>query len=388
MISSPYMLLPRALTTIITEKLQTSPKGIILYGPRQAGKTTLITEIIRKLNVRTLTVNGDQSKYVDVLASRDGDRLKSLVTGYDLLFVDEAQRIPEIGINLKIILDTIPTVKVVATGSSSLDLASKISEPLTGRVWTYRLYPISMLELSGVYNRFELNTRLEERLVYGSYPEIFSHVGDTEKREYLQNLFDAYLYKDLLELGGIRNSAKIRDLLKLIAFQVGSLVSISELGNALEMGKDTVNRYIDLLEKSFVIFRMPGLSRNLRKEITKMGKIYFYDLGVRNMLIDNLKPLKDRNDTRQLWENFLIVERMKRLAYTQEYASTYFWRTHTGAELDYVEETGGKLYGFDFKYGSKPVKSPTGWRAAYPDASFTCINRDTYLPFVLPEQPR
>ncbi|KKU95365.1 MAG: AAA ATPase [Candidatus Gottesmanbacteria bacterium GW2011_GWA1_48_13] len=378
------MLLPRALTTIITEKLQTSPKGIILYGPRQAGKTTLITEIIRKLNVRTLTVNGDQSKYVDVLASRDGDRLKSLVTGYDLLFVDEAQRIPEIGINLKIILDTIPTVKVVATGSSSLDLASKISEPLTGRVWTYRLYPISMLELSGVYNRFELNTRLEERLVYGSYPEIFSHVGDTEKREYLQNLIDAYLYKDLLELGGIRNSAKIRDLLKLIAFQVGSLVSISELGNALEMGKDTVNRYIDLLEKSFVIFRMPGLSRNLRKEITKMGKIYFYDLGVRNMLIDNLKPLKDRNDT----ENFLIVERMKRLAYTQEYASTYFWRTHTGAELDYVEETGGKLYGFDFKYGSKPVKSPTGWRAAYPDASFTCINRDTYLPFVLPEQPR
>jgi len=378
------MLLPRALTTIITEKLQTSPKGIILYGPRQAGKTTLITEIIRKLNVRTLTVNGDQSKYVDVLASRDGDRLKSLVTGYDLLFVDEAQRIPEIGINLKIILDTIPTVKVVATGSSSLDLASKISEPLTGRVWTYRLYPISMLELSGVYNRFELNTRLEERLVYGSYPEIFSHVGDTEKREYLQNLIDAYLYKDLLELGGIRNSAKIRDLLKLIAFQVGSLVSISELGNALEMGKDTVNRYIDLLEKSFVIFRMPGLSRNLRKEITKMGKIYFYDLGVRNMLIDNLKPLKDRNDTGQLWENFLIVERMKRLAYTQEYASTYFWRTHTGAELDYVEETGGKLYGFEFKYGSKTVKSPSGWRAAYPDASFTCINRDTYLSFVLP----
>src|SRR3989344_2244126 len=384
MISSPYMLLPRALTTIITEKLQTSPKGIILYGPRQAGKTTLITKIIRKLNVRTLTVNGDQSKYVDVLASRDGDRLKSLVTGYDLLFVDEAQRIPEIGINLKIILDTIPTVKVVATGSSSLDLASKISEPLTGRVWTYRLYPISILELARVYNRFELNTRLEERLVYGSYPEIFSHVGDTQKREYLQNLTDAYLYKDMLELGGIRSSAKIRDLLKLIAFQIGSLVSISELGNALEMGKDTVNRYIDLLEKSFVIFRMQGLSRNLRKEITKMGKIYFYDVGVRNMLIDNLNPLKDRNDAGQLWENFLIVERMKRLAYVQEYASTYFWRTHTGAELDYVEETGGKLYGYEFKYGMKTANAPAGWRTASPDASFTFINRSDYLPFILP----
>ena len=378
------MVLPRVLTTIITEKLQTSPKGIILYGPRQAGKTTLITDIIRKLNVRTLTVNGDQSKYVDVLASRDGDRLKSLVAGYDLLFVDEAQRIPEIGINLKIILDAIPTVKVVATGSSSLDLASKISEPLTGRVWTYRLYPISMLELSGVYNRFELNTRLEERLVYGSYPEIFSHVGDTQKREYLQNLIDAYLYKDMLELGGIRNSTKIRDLLKLIAFQVGSLVSISELGNALEMGKDTVNRYIDILEKSYVIFRLRGLSRNSRKEITKMGKIYFYDLGVRNMLIDDLKPLKDRNDVGLLWENFLIVERMKRLAYTGGYASTYFWRTHTGAELDYIEETGGKLYGYEFKYGNKTVRVPSGWRAAYPHAAFTAVNRDNYLPFILP----
>lgn len=380
------MLLPRALTSIITNKLQASPKGIILYGPRQAGKTTLITDVIRQLGVKVLTVNGDQSKYLDVLSSRDGDRLKNLVAGYDMLFVDEAQRIPEIGINLKIIIDTIPSVKIVATGSSSLDLASKISEPLTGRVWTYRLYPMSFLELSHVYNRFELNTHVEERLVYGSYPEIFSHAGDIQKREYLQNLIDAYLYKDMLELGGIRNSTKIRDLLKLIAFQVGSLVSISELGNALEMGKDTVNRYIDLLEKSFVIFRMPGLSRNLRKEITKMGKIYFYDPGVRNMLIDNLKPLKDRNDVGLLWENFLIVERMKRLAYTGGYASTYFWRTHTGAELDYVEETGGKLYGYEFKYGSKTARAPTSWRAAYPDASFTSINQDTYLPFVLPSQ--
>lgn len=381
------MLLPRALSAIITNKLQSSPKGIVLYGPRQSGKTTLITETIRNLGVKTLTVNGDQSKYVDVLSSRDGERLKSLVAGYDLLFIDEAQRIPEIGINLKIILDTIPAVKVIATGSSSLDLASKISEPLTGRVWTYRLYPISFLELDGIYNNFELNTILEERLVYGSYPEIFSHVGDSQKREYLLNLIDAYLYKDLLELGGIRNSVKIRDLLKLIAFQVGSLVSISELGNTLEMGKDTVNRYIDLLEKSFVIFRLRGLSRNLRKEIVKMNKIYFYDLGVRNMLIDNLKPLKDRNDAGLLWENFLIVERMKRLEYSQGYASTYFWRTHTGAELNYVEETGGKLYGYEFKYGPKTTRVPAGWHAAYPDASFTCVNRETYLPFVLKNTP-
>lgn len=377
------MVIPRSLTSIIREKLQTSNKGIVLYGPRQAGKTTLIIDVIKKFNLKTLTVNGDASKYTDILASRDPDKLKGLLAGYELLFIDEAQRIPEIGINLKIILDTIPTIKVVATGSSSMDLASKISEPLTGRVWTYRLYPISFLELTDVYNPVELDAHIEERLIYGSYPEIFSQAGDRQKREYLQNLTDAYLYKDLLELGDIRNSIKIRDLLKLIAFQVGSLVSLTELGSALDMSKDTVNRYIDLLEKSFVIFRLRGLSRNLRKEITKMGKIYFYDVGVRNMLIDNLKPLKDRNDTGALWENFLIAERVKCLAYSQEYASSYFWRTHTGAELDYVEEGDGKLSGYELKYGHKMVHIPTGWRTAYPDASFTCVNRDTYLPFVL-----
>lgn len=375
------MRLPRALTATISEKLQISSKGIILYGPRQAGKTTLITDVISRLGLKTLTINGDQSRYIDVITSRNVDKIRGLLEGYELLFVDEAQRIAEIGINLKIVLDNLPT-KVIATGSSSLDLASKVSEPLTGRVWTYRLYPMSFLELSDLNNREELDVHLEERMVYGSYPEIFSYPGDVQKREYLQNLADSYLYKDLLEFGNLRNSAKIRDLLKLLAFQVGSLVSISELGSNLGMGKDTVNHYIDLLEKSFVVFRLHGFNRNLRKEIAKMGKIYFYDLGVRNILIDNLKSLKDRNDPGQLWENFLIVERMKYLAYTHHSASTYFWRTHTGSELDYIEEEGGHLYGYEFKLGAKTATTPLGWHTAYPKAEFMNINRQNYFSFI------
>jgi endonuclease III len=332
-------MLNRSLQTIVTNALNTTNKGVVIYGARQVGKTTLAFNVLKDLNYKTLSINADQSKYFDVLSSRDVDKLKNLVEGYDLLFIDEAQRIPEIGINLKIILDNFKNLKVIVTGSSSLDLASKISEPLTGRTLTYRLYPISFFELSSFLNKFELETQLDERMIYGSYPEIFSIVGDANKKEYLQNLCDAYLYKDLLELGNIRNSNKIRDLLKLLAFQIGSEVSLSEIGSSLGMGTDTVSRYIDYLEKSYVVFRLSGFSRNLRKEVTKMDKIFFYDLGVRNMLIDNLKPLKDRFDVGQLWENFLVVERMKYLAYTQKPTSAYFWRLHTGAELDYVEDS-------------------------------------------------
>lgn len=377
------MLIPRALISTIIEKFNSSNKGIVVYGARQVGKTTLVGEIIRSLNLKTLTIDGDHNRYLDVLSSRDLGKMKSLLEGYGLLFVDEAQRIPEVGLGLKIILDNIPFIKVLVTGSSSLDLASKISEPLTGRVWSYRLYPISFLESLKDRNRFELNLSLEERLVYGSYPEIFSLVGEKQKWEYLQNLSDSYLYKDLIEFGNIKNSGKIRDLLKLLAFQIGSQVSLTEIGNSLSMSKETVNRYIDLLEKSYIIFRLKGLSRNLRKEVNKMNKIYFYDLGIRNILIDNLKPLKDRNDHGQLWENFLITERMKLLAYTKVYASIYFWRTYTGAELDYVEEKDGKLTGYEFKFGSKTEKAPSGFLSTYPNSDYQYINRDNYLDFIL-----
>src|SRR3989344_3223924 len=322
------MYIPRILTTPIIEKLTSSKKGIIVYGARQVGKTTLVNKIISQLQLKTLTINGDQSRFIDIISSRDLGKIQSLVKGYELLFVDEAQRIPEIGINLKIILDQIPSLKVLVTGSSSLDLASKVSEPLTGRTWNYRLYPISFLELSRLYNRAELDNQLEERLVYGSYPEIFSITAGQQKIEYLRNLSDAYLYKDLIEFSGIKNSSKIHDLLKLLAFQIGHQVSLSELGKSLEISKDTVGHYIDLLEKSNIVFRLKGFSRNLRKEVVKMDKIYFFDLGIRNILIDNLNTLNNRSDSGPLWENFLIIERMKLLAYSQDYASAYFWRTY------------------------------------------------------------
>lgn len=377
------MYIQRAITKGIIEKLKSSNKGIVVYGPRQVGKTTLSNEVIKELGLNTLTINGDQTRFIDTITSRDSRKIESLISNYEMLFIDEAQRIPEIGINLKIILDNFPSLKILITGSSSLDLASKISEPLTGRVWNYHLFPISFFELLTYYSKAELTENLEERLVYGSYPEIFSIKGNQTKREYLENITDAYLYRDLIEFGEIKNSSKIRDLLKLLAFQIGSEVSLTELGVSLGMSKDTVSKYIDLLEKSFVIFRLKGLSRNLRKEVSKMDKIYFYDLGVRNILIDNVKLLKDRNDVGQMWENFLIVERMKLLAYKQEYSSIYFWRTHTGAELDYVEERGGQFYGFEFKWGDKVSKIPEGWIKGYSNSKFKCINKNNFLDFVL-----
>lgn len=376
------MILPRAISTHIKDKLTSTKKGIILYGARQVGKTTLVQQIITELKLKTLYINADQGRFLDILSSRDLSKIVSLTTGYELLFIDEAQRIADIGVNLKIILDNLP-IKVIVTGSSSLDLASRISEPLTGRVWTYRLYPVSFFELQNTYNTAELDAQIENRLIYGSYPEIFSYPSGAERIEYLQNLTNSYLYKDLLDFGGFKNSSKIRDLLKLLAFQVGSQVSLSELGKKLEMGKDTVNRYIDFLEKSFVLFRLKGLSRNLRKEVSKMDKIYFYDVGVRNTLIDNHKALRDRNDVGQLWENFLVVERIKLLAYTKHFASIYFWRTHTGAELDYVEESGGKISGYEFKFSLDSVRAPKSWLETYQNGSFLSINRQNYLNFIL-----
>ncbi|HCR35692.1 AAA family ATPase [Candidatus Woesebacteria bacterium GWC2_33_12] len=372
----------RILEDTILNKLETSKKGIIVYGPRQAGKTTLVNDIITKLRLKTLFINGDQSQYVDIISSRNLNEIKKLVSGYEMLFIDEAQRIPEIGINLKIILDSIADLKVIVTGSSSLDLASKISEPLTGRVWTYKLYPISTLELTSIYNPIEIDDDLSERLIFGSYPEVFLYNSYSEKYEYLRKLTDAYLYKDLLEYGGLKSSNKIRDLLKLLAFQVGSLVSLSELATTLEMSKDTVSKYIDYLEKSFVIFRLSGFSRNLRKEITKMDKIYFYDIGVRNMLIDNLKPIKDRGDIGKLWENFLIVERIKSNEYKNRFNSNYFWRTHTGAELDLVEEKGGELFGYEIKYSNKIVRCPVTWKKTYKNSKFELINRSNWQEFL------
>lgn len=378
------MKIVRAIMKDILSDMQHGSKGVVIYGPRQVGKTTLVNDILTELKMETLVLNGDQrGGWWDSLTSRELIKIRLLVSGYQAIFVDEAQRIPEIGLSLKIILDNFPTLKVIVTGSSSLDLASKISEPLTGRINSYKLFPISQGELATVNKPIEREHALEERLIFGSYPELINITSYEAKIKYLRNLTDAYLFKDLLEFGDIRNSSKIRDLLQLLAFQIGSQVSLTELATKLELSRTAVERYIDLLEKSFVIFRLSGFNRNLRKEVTKMDKIYFYDLGIRNVLIDNLNFLSQRDDEGKLWENFLIVERIKTQSYLGSLSSFYYWRLTSGAELDFVEEQNGQLTGFEFKFGKKIVLAPHSWTNTYPQAQFICVNRANWQEFVI-----
>ncbi|MDX2283484.1 MAG: ATP-binding protein [Bacteroidia bacterium] len=368
----------------IAQDLAQSRKVLVIYGARQVGKTTLVRELMRPYPGKVLEINADNMPFLEALSSRSLEQLKGLVQGYDLLFIDEAQRVPDIGINLKLLHDQLPQLRIIVTGSSTLDLANRIKEPLTGRTWTFQLYPISAEEWAAHHgaNTAEVALQLEEWLVYGLYPEVLQIGSRANKQRYLQELTQSYLYKDILTLANIRYPEKLRQLLKLLAWQTGSLVSVNELANALQISRDAVQHYLDLLEKSFVIFRLGGFSRNLRKEMTKMSKIYFYDLGVRNALIENFSSLSARTDAGQLWENFLIVERLKTSGYHFHYANRYFWRTQTGAELDYVEDFGGRLHGYEFKWGAKAAHAPAAWTEAYPDAAFQCINRSNFMDFV------
>ena len=320
------MLIPRIYTSQIVEKLKTGNKAIIIYGPRQAGKTTLAKEVTQTLGLKTLYINADEKKYLEAFSARDLNKMRGVIQGYKMLVLDEAQRIPEIGINLKILIDGLPELKLLVTGSSSFDLAQKVSEPLTGRAWTYTLYPVGLCELKGLYNNFELQNLLENFLLFGNYPEVLTTENTADKQQLLTTITNSYLYKDVLDLAEVKHPGKIEDLLKLLAYQVGGLVSINELSGALGLSRQAVERYISLLEKSFVIFRLKAFSRNLRKEVVKMDKIFFYDVGVRNAVIDNFKSLADRNDTGQLWENFIIAERLKMLAFKNTPAGLYFWR--------------------------------------------------------------
>jgi predicted AAA+ superfamily ATPase len=332
--------------------------------------------------VKTLSINGDDKTYNDVFSSQDLMRINQLVDGYDLLFIDEAQRIENIGINMKLVIDNHPEMKILATGSSSFDLANKVSEPLTGRVWTYNLYPVCSEEILVEETKFEFLKNLEKYMLFGAYPEIFSYKTSIDKIAYLKQLTNSYLYKDILEYADIKHADKIDKLLRLIALQLGNEVSLSELANNLNISKETVGRYLELLEKSFVIFTLRGFSKNLRKEVTKMNKIYFYDLGVRNSIIENFSPLNNRTDGGSLFENYLIVERMKHNQYHQNFVSSYFWRLSTGAEMDYVEMGEGKLKAFEFKLGKNRSKSKKSWLNAYPDADFELVNRENYLEFI------
>lgn len=372
----------RLLESQIKEKLVSDRRIILLYGPRQVGKTTLARKILDESGKRCLVLNGEDPRTQELWESKDIRRLEGLVSGYDIVLLDEAQRIHEVGVSLKVLYDSGFAGKLLVTGSSSLDLASKTQEPLTGRTWTFTLFPISFAELAVFETGFELDARREESLILGSYPSLFSIPSREDRIAHLVELSEAYLYKDILELGGIRNPRKLRDLLRLLAYQVGQEVSYQELGRQTSMSADTAISYIDLLEKAFVVFRLGGYSRNLRKEVTKKDKVFFYDNGVRNALIEDFKEWRLRGDQGPLWENFLVSERLKANAYRRFHGGAWFWRTHTGAEVDYVEESDGKLSGFEFKLRERKAKAPSGWIAAYPQASFATVHPGSYLDFV------
>lgn len=354
----------------------------ILYGPRQAGKTTLVRALVKEAGQPCRYINADELPYREALASQDRRVLGDLIEGNSLFVVDEAQRVPDIGLNLKIIVDSFPEVAVLATGSASFDLANKINEPLTGRKLTFTLYPVSYNELVATYGAFETRAELERWLVWGGYPAIV--IAEATLRErLLGELVGSYLYRDILELDGIRRSGKIVDLLRLLAFQIGQEVSLNELATTLGITRQTVERYLDLLEKVFVIFRVGALSRNLRKEISKTVRYYFYDNGVRNSLIQNFNRLSLRNDVGQLWENYLMVERRKANEYAGRQANVYFWRTYDQKELDYVEERGGMLRGYEFKWqGGVRAAVRREFEAAYPGAEIETITPENFANFL------
>jgi predicted AAA+ superfamily ATPase len=357
-------------------------KVVVVYGARRVGKTTLLKKFTESLTEEFLFVNGDDIVVRQYLESQSIEKLREFVGNQSLLIVDEAQYVRQIGLNLKIIVDQIPEVRVIATGSSSFDLAKDIGEPLTGRKYVLKLLPLAQMEISQTEKPHETKANLESRLIFGSYPEVVLLGGNKDRQDYLRELLSSYLFKDILQLEGIRHADKLQRLLHLLAFQIGKEVSLAELGRQLSMSKNTVERYMDLLEKVFVIYRRGGFSKNLRKEITKNHRYYFYDNGVRNALISNFNPLALRNDTGDLWENYVMAERMKRQEYLRQSVNAYFWRTYDKKEIDLVEEHEGRLFGFEFKWKPRRGKAPKEWETAYPGASFEVIHQDNYLDFI------
>jgi uncharacterized protein len=357
-------------------------KILIIYGARQVGKTTLVKEFLSQTKLNYKMVTGDDLQLGVDLAECTINSTRNFVGDYDLIVIDEAQRIENIGLALKLMVDNYPDRYFIATGSSSFDLASKTSEPLTGRKNVLYLYTISQQELLIKRSRSDLKKELDNILVFGSYPEVVVAKDSESKEKAIREITNSYLLKDLLQFEGIKNAKIVLNILKMIALQIGSEVSTVEIAKSVGADYKTVIRYLNLLEKSFVIFSLSGFSRNLRKEITKMSKYYFHDLGIRNSLISNFNKISNRDDVGMLWENFLMIERMKRNSYLNFSTNYYFWRTYEQQEIDLVEENSGKLFGYEFKWSKGRAKKPKLWTDTYPEASFEEINQSNYLDFI------
>ena len=356
-------------------------KAIVLMGSRQTGKTSLLTEIFPS-EQDALWFSGDDVDVQGMMENMTAQRMRMLLGDRKVIVIDEAQRIKDIGLRMKVITDQMKDVQLVVTGSSAFELANRLNEPLTGRKWEYQLYPLSFAEMVAHHGLLTEKRLLTHRLVYGYYPEVVTSTGN--ERNVLKMLADSYMYKDVLAMGNIKKSDKLLTLLQAIAFQVGDQVSYSELASTVGIDVKTVESYIDVLEKCYIIFRLPSLSRNLRNELKNNRKIYFYDNGIRNALISNFSQMELRTDSGALWENFAISERIKFTAYNQLWCNRYFWRTHEQKEIDYVEDSDGNLSAFEFKYNpKKKVTVPKHFAEAYPDAKFKVITPDNFEEFVL-----
>ncbi|MEA3495889.1 MAG: ATP-binding protein [Bacteroidota bacterium] len=371
----------RRLEKLILERLKPN-KVVLIFGARRVGKTFLLKKIDKEFKGKTIFLNAEDHETKLLLEKQSISSYKQILKDSELLILDEAQNIDEIGKILKLMVDEIQGIKIIATGSSSFDLQNISGEPLTGRSFRLQLFPISQDELSLHENLIETKRFLEQRLIYGSYPEILEFENNNDKKEYLFNIVNSYLLKDLLIFDGIRNSNKMLDLLKLIAYQMGNDVSYDELSKHLGLSKNTVEKYLDLLTKVFIIYRLDSYSKNLRKEIRKSKRFFFYDNGIRNAIISDFKPIVLRKDIGSIWENYLITERLKFNNYSIKFLNSYFWRTYDQQEIDLVEEIDGKLFGYEIKWSNKIVKPPKAWQGTYTDANFETINSANYLDWI------
>lgn len=377
-----FMILPRYYADL--ESYIQPGKVLLIYGPRRAGKTTLVHEYLKTTKWKYKLDSGDNIRTQHILGSQDFSLILPYAEDQDLIIIDEAQNIPNIGLGLKILVDQKPKLRIITTGSSSFELAGQVGEPLTGRKRTITLYPVAQQELLlGVSNRFELAENFLDYLRYGSYPEVLTAKTQKLKMEILDDIVNSYLLKDIFALETIKASKTLLSLLKLLAFQIGHQVSLNELSNTLDINIRTVGRYLDLLEKAFVITSLTGYSRNLRKEVTSKAKYYFLDMGIRNGIIQQYQDLESRNDTGQLWENFIFIERLKHRQFNSIHANVYFWRTYSQQEVDIVEERDGKLFGYECKWSeNKRISAPKEWKESYPEAAFHIVTPNNYLEFI------